>query len=153
PAIVVQRLRKPEKIVRDRFQRGSPVLASACPIRARRASEDELCRVSCTNATPCIDFRVPLFPNSRRNTLGSMDRPLAYLLTCACYGTWLHGDRRGSVDRHHIVFGTEFLEPDWEVSAVERLSLASPPVIHRDEERRLVDGTIVDHCRIRHWRL
>jgi hypothetical protein len=25
--------------------------------------------------------------------------PLAYLITFRCYGTWLHGDERGSVDR------------------------------------------------------
>ncbi len=24
-----------------------------------------------------------------------MSEPLAYLLTWTCYGTWLHGDRRG----------------------------------------------------------
>jgi hypothetical protein len=27
--------------------------------------------------------------------------PLAYLITFRCYGTWLHGDSRGSVDRFH----------------------------------------------------
>ena len=25
--------------------------------------------------------------------------PLAYLITFRCYGTWLHGDQRGSIDR------------------------------------------------------
>jgi REP element-mobilizing transposase RayT len=29
-----------------------------------------------------------------------MSDPLAYLITWTCYGTWLHGDERGSVDRH-----------------------------------------------------
>ena len=32
--------------------------------------------------------------------------PLAYLITFRTYGTWLHGDARGSVDREHNVFGT-----------------------------------------------
>jgi hypothetical protein len=27
------------------------------------------------------------------------DIPLAYLITFRCYGTWLHGDKRGSIDR------------------------------------------------------
>jgi hypothetical protein len=27
------------------------------------------------------------------------DIPLAYLISFRAYGTWLHGDRRGSVDR------------------------------------------------------
>jgi hypothetical protein len=26
--------------------------------------------------------------------------PLAYLITIRTYGTWLHGDEKGSVDRH-----------------------------------------------------
>ena len=25
--------------------------------------------------------------------------PLAYLITFRCYGTWVHGDERGSMDR------------------------------------------------------
>jgi len=29
------------------------------------------------------------------------DIPLAYLISFRAYGTWLHGDRRGSVDRFH----------------------------------------------------
>jgi hypothetical protein len=29
------------------------------------------------------------------------DLPLAYIITFRCYGSWLHGDERGSVDRFH----------------------------------------------------
>ena len=29
------------------------------------------------------------------------DQPLAFFITFTCKGTWLHGDRRGSVDREH----------------------------------------------------
>jgi hypothetical protein len=32
--------------------------------------------------------------------------PLGYLITFRSYGSWLHGDRRGSVDRFHNRFGT-----------------------------------------------
>ena len=32
--------------------------------------------------------------------------PLAYLITVRCYGTWLHGDERLTVDRHGLdVYG------------------------------------------------
>src|ERR1043166_8794893 len=31
-----------------------------------------------------------------------MNFPLAYLITVRCYGTWLHGDDRLSVDRHGL---------------------------------------------------
>jgi hypothetical protein len=36
----------------------------------------------------------------------SSDGPLAYLITFPTYGTWLHGDERGSVDRDHNLPGT-----------------------------------------------
>jgi len=33
--------------------------------------------------------------------------PLAYLITIRTHGTWLHGDERGSVDRHgQNIYGT-----------------------------------------------
>ncbi|HEV7645929.1 MAG TPA: transposase [Pyrinomonadaceae bacterium] len=35
--------------------------------------------------------------------------PLAVLFTFRCYGTWLHGDTRGSVDRAHNIYGMPFL--------------------------------------------
>ncbi len=34
---------------------------------------------------------------------------IAYFLTFRCYGTWLHGDERGSVDRENNAFGEEFV--------------------------------------------
>lgn len=38
------------------------------------------------------------------------DTPLAYLITFRTYGTWLHGDERGSVDKNHNKFGTRTAE-------------------------------------------
>ena len=32
--------------------------------------------------------------------------PLGYFVTCRAFGTWLHGDERGSVDRKHNRYGT-----------------------------------------------
>jgi hypothetical protein len=37
------------------------------------------------------------------------DTALAYLITFRSYGTWLHGDNRGSVDRFHNRFGEPYL--------------------------------------------
>jgi hypothetical protein len=34
------------------------------------------------------------------------DIPLAYLISFRAYGTWLHGDRRGSVGHFHNRYGT-----------------------------------------------
>ena len=38
--------------------------------------------------------------------------PLGYLITFRCYGTWLHGDERGSVDRFHNWYGTPTFSPN-----------------------------------------
>ena len=35
--------------------------------------------------------------------------PLAYLITFTTYGTWRHGDERGSVDRAHNAYRTPHL--------------------------------------------
>ena len=37
------------------------------------------------------------------------DVPLGYLITFRCYGTWLHGDERGSIDRFHNRYKTPYL--------------------------------------------
>jgi hypothetical protein len=46
--------------------------------------------------------------------------PLAYLITFRSYGTWLHGDPRGSVDRFHNVYGTPRLPPNSQREKYER---------------------------------
>src|SRR6266481_3254479 len=38
--------------------------------------------------------------------------PLAYLITLRTYGTWLHGDERGSMDRKNNVYGTSKIAPN-----------------------------------------
>ncbi len=38
--------------------------------------------------------------------------PLAYLITFRCYGTWLHGNDKGSIDRHHNRYGAPLIPPD-----------------------------------------
>jgi hypothetical protein len=40
---------------------------------------------------------------AKRDYVDFQDRrqPLAYLITFRCYGTWLHGEQRGSTDRRH----------------------------------------------------
>ncbi|HEX9659180.1 MAG TPA: hypothetical protein VGA18_02730, partial [Rhodothermales bacterium] len=43
---------------------------------------------------------------------GHPTAPLAYLITFTTYGTWLHGDERGSVDPGHSIPGTPPLERD-----------------------------------------
>jgi REP element-mobilizing transposase RayT len=79
--------------------------------------------------------------------------PLAYLITFRCYGTWLHGDERGSVDQDHNIYGTPFLPRDQKREEEERQRLKQPPV-KLDEARRIaVDKSIREVCNHRGWAL
>ncbi len=79
--------------------------------------------------------------------------PLAYLLTWTTYGTWLHGDDRGSVDREHNTFDTPFVpaSPGRRVARVDQL--AAQVVTLTADQRRVVHETIDAHCAHRGWRL
>jgi REP element-mobilizing transposase RayT len=80
-----------------------------------------------------------------------MNEPLAYLLTWTCYGTWLHGDRRGSIDSKHNAFGTPFVRGSQRRAETALKSLQSLPVELADTAREIVRDTIVEHCRLRKW--
>jgi len=80
-------------------------------------------------------------------------RPPAYLLTWTCYGTWLHGDHRGSVDDEHNIFGTPFLSTDANRRDRDRGRLAGDPVRLTGRARRIVADTVTAHCDIRRWDL
>jgi REP element-mobilizing transposase RayT len=79
--------------------------------------------------------------------------PLAYLITFRCYGTWLHGDERGSVDEFNNKFDTPFLpaNPKWK-EFNEKL-LKHKPVKLNSERRDDVEFAIRETCKIRSWQL
>jgi hypothetical protein len=68
--------------------------------------------------------------------------PLAYLITFRAYGTWLHGDRRGSVDRFHNRFGTALIAPNERWRKYNHSLLAHSPVKLRSRQRALVKEAI-----------
>ena len=81
------------------------------------------------------------------------DVPLAYLITFVTYGTWLHGDPRGSVDHMHNAPGTPFLKPDPRRAARERSRLRQPPVRLDAGSRRTVELAAAGVCAYRGWTL
>jgi REP element-mobilizing transposase RayT len=83
--------------------------------------------------------------------MGAANDPLGYLLTWTCYGTWLHGDDRGSVDLDHNAPGSPFLPPDEPRRMTEYHALRHEPVTLDDTARRIVHETILEHARIRQW--
>jgi REP element-mobilizing transposase RayT len=89
----------------------------------------------------------------RRVTSLCMAEPLAYFLTWTCYGTWLHGDPRGSVDRHRNRYDTPVYDRNSAWSDWSRNKLARPPVTLSSEARTIVEETIEAHCEYRGWSL
>jgi REP element-mobilizing transposase RayT len=79
--------------------------------------------------------------------------PLAYLITFRCYGTWLHGDERGSVDREHNVYGAPFLGHDEKWESDERIRLKHAPVELDAARRAVVRAAIREVCAHRKWAL
>ncbi|MFH1747213.1 MAG: transposase [Planctomycetota bacterium] len=82
-----------------------------------------------------------------------MSVPRAYLLTWTCYGTWLHGDERGSVDAGHNVYKRPCVSPSptRQIHAVMKQTGAAERLGER--ARRIVHDTIVAHCAHRGWDL
>ncbi|MGH2524913.1 MAG: transposase, partial [Anaerolineales bacterium] len=79
--------------------------------------------------------------------------PLAYFITFVCYGTWLHGDERGSVDREHNLPGTPYLSPDAERARAEQELMDQPPYELDRQRREVVLKTIQEVCAHRGWSL
>jgi len=90
-----------------------------------------------------------------RNYIDFQDRSSAigYLITFRCYGTWLHGDERGSVDRYHRAYGTPGLPASSLRRQHDRDLLKQPPVRLNSNQRPIVEKAIRDTCKTRGWKL
>lgn len=79
--------------------------------------------------------------------------PMAYLITFRCYGTWLHGDERGSVDRFHNIYDTPFIQPNQRLQNHIAASLKNDPVELDVKRRNAVEKAIRESCQKRNWGL
>jgi len=77
---------------------------------------------------------------------------IAYFFTFTTYGTRLHGDGRGTVDRWNNGFGDDYLGENDRRHGFERERLKQPPYIMDETARACVDRAIRDHCAFRGWR-
>jgi REP element-mobilizing transposase RayT len=75
------------------------------------------------------------------------------LITFRAYGTWLHGDNRGSVDRHHHRYGTPILPPNPRRKEIEKGLLKQPPVKFSLRQRADIEFGVRETCSIRKWKL
>ena len=79
--------------------------------------------------------------------------PIANLITVRTYGTWLHGDKRGSTSRFRNRPGQPFHEPNeiWEKQNQSRLKC--PPYVLSKRARRIVKSSVDEVCRTKDWKL
>lgn len=79
--------------------------------------------------------------------------PLAYFITFRTYGSWLHGDMRGSTDQNNNRFGQPFYPPDREWKLFRQEQLKGPPVKLDGRRRNVVSASIQETCTKRTWNL
>jgi hypothetical protein len=81
------------------------------------------------------------------------DLPLAYLVTFRCYGTWLHGDERGSTDRFRNAYKSPHIPADdrWKTHNIRKLK--SEALTLNAEQRKSVESAIRETCVYRSWHL
>ena len=77
--------------------------------------------------------------------------PLAYFISFRSFGTWLHGDKRGSTDRFHnrykspfMAFNEMWLEYNQQQRRAKPLSLGA-------RYRKFVEKAVRETCEIRKW--
>jgi REP element-mobilizing transposase RayT len=81
------------------------------------------------------------------------DTPLAVFFTFRCYGTWLHGDERGSVDRTHNIYGSPKIKPSGNWRKHNQKLLLHPPFKLDADGRGSVARSIEATCFKRGWGL
>ena len=79
--------------------------------------------------------------------------PLAYLISFRTYGTWLHGDQRGSIDRFHNRYGSPYLPANRNWHKFNQQTLKTKPVSLDARQRKSVKVALVETCMIRKWPL
>ena len=79
--------------------------------------------------------------------------PLAYLISFRTYGTWLHGDQRGSVNRKQNKYGTPRITPNPDLEKAKRKLLKHPPVFLDGYQRPIVEKAIREVCKHRGYKL
>src|SRR6266853_5055858 len=80
--------------------------------------------------------------------------PLAYLITFRCYGTWLHGDERGSYRRSsNVISGVVRIPPRPRLRQAEIEQLKHCPGRLNERQRAIVEQAIREVCTHRKYTL
>ena len=81
------------------------------------------------------------------------ETPLAYFISIRTYGTWLHGDKRGSIDRFHNRYRSPYIPRNVKWHRYNQQCLKTKPFVLGARERRSVEVAIRETCKIRNWTL
>jgi REP element-mobilizing transposase RayT len=81
------------------------------------------------------------------------DTPFGFLITFRTYGTWLHGDDRGSIDRYHNMFRGPRVPANQVMHRQHEAKLKSEPFLLNAKARGVVAETIREVCSFRDWPL
>ena len=73
--------------------------------------------------------------------------PIAFFVTWTCYGSWLPGDARGW---HRWREGGE-QQPNEFLHAVADARMKEPGFLMSQQDRDVVQATVVSHCELRRW--
>ena len=92
-------------------------------------------------------------PAARRYSAHVFNTPLGYFISFRTYGTWLHGDERGSVDRRHNRYGESMLPASKPREKWEQAELQSVPRVLTTDQRAVVDSALRAVCVHRTWQL
>jgi len=79
--------------------------------------------------------------------------PLAYFITLRTYGTWLHGDERGTVDKNHNTYKTPMLAADPSRKIASAARMKDEPFLLAADSAALVEQTVREVCSHRGWNL
>ena len=79
--------------------------------------------------------------------------PLAYFITFRTYGSWLHGDDRGTMDPQHAVFGDPRLPRDDFRRRAMTAELKNESPLLTAERRSAVESAIREVCQKNAWEL
>lgn len=79
--------------------------------------------------------------------------PIAYLITFRTYGTWLHGDERGSAGRSPNIYRRRDVAPNEGLEETMQWRAKQDPVILSPSERTIVENAVKEVCERRRYDL
>ena len=90
-------------------------------------------------------------PQNPSQPIAPSNWPLAYFITFRTYGTWLHGDQRGAIDRKHNRLGDPIVEHVPSLLSHREASLQQAAMILTSEQRACAELAMRETCRLRDW--